>query len=141
MAIFRYSGNWRSYLEGSSSTVSQNIAGNSSVIKVDVWIGMDAGWSIEFGNTYGNSVTVNCDGQSQTIPVGPLYLNGSKKYLGSVQFTVGHNPEGDKSAGISISSNMSNISYGSLSFGNASGSWSHGLPTIHRSNSISLPKR
>jgi hypothetical protein len=138
MAIFRYSGNWRSYLEGSSSTVSQNIAGNSSVIKVDVWIGMDAGWSIEFGNTYGNSVTVNCDGQSQTIPVGSLYLNGSKKYLGSVQFTVGHNPEGDKSAGISISSNMSNISYGSLSFGNASGSWSHGLPTIHRSSSISF---
>lgn len=138
MAIFRYSGNWRSYLEGSSSTVSQNIAGNSSVIKVDVWIGMDAGWSIEFGNTYGNSVTVNCDGQSQTIPVGPLYLNGSKKYLGSVQFTVGHKPEGDKTAGISISSNMSNISYGSLSFGNASGSWSHVLPPIPRSSSISF---
>ena len=95
MAIFRYSGNWGSYLEGSSSTVGQNIAGNSSVIKVDVWIGMDAGWSIEFGNTYGNSVTVNCDGQSQTIPVGPLSLNGSKKYLGSVQFTVGHKPEGE----------------------------------------------
>lgn len=138
MAIFRYSGNWRSYLEGSSSTVGQNIAGNSSVIKVDVWIGMDAGWSIEFGNTYGNSVTVNCDGQSQTIPVGPLYLNGSKKYLGSVQFTVGHKPEGDKTAGISISSNMSNISYGSLSFGNASGSWSHVLPPIPRSSSISF---
>ena len=138
MAIFRYSGNWRSYLEGSSSTVSQNIAGNSSVIKVDVWIGMDAGWSIEFGNTYGNSVTVNCDGQTQTIPVGSLYLNGSKKYLGSVQFTVGHNADGTKSAGISLSSNMSNISYGSLSFGNASGSWTHGLPTIPRASSISF---
>lgn len=99
---------------------------------------MDAGWSIEFGNTYGNVVTVNCDGQSQNIPVGPLYLNGSKKYLGSVQFTVGHNPEGDKTAGISISSNMSNISYGSLSFGNASGSWSHVLPPIPRSSSISF---
>lgn len=125
-------------MEGSSSTVGQNTAGNSSVIKVDVWIGMDAGWSIEFGNTYGNSVTVNCDGQSQTIPVGPLYLNGSKKYLGSVQFTVGHKPEGDKTAGISISSNMSNISYANLSFGNASGSWSHVLPPIPRSSSISF---
>ena len=99
---------------------------------------MDAGWSIEFGNTYGNSVTVNCDGQTQTIPVGSLYLNGSKKYLGSVQFTVGHNADGTKSAGISLSSNMSNISYGSLSFGNASGSWTHGLPTIPRSSSISF---
>ena len=138
MAIFRYSGNWRSYLEGSSATVSQNIAGNSSVIKVDVWIGMDAGWSIEFGNTYGNSVTVNCDGQTQTIPIGPLYLNGSKKYLGSVQFSVGHNADGTKSAGISLSSNMSNISYGGLYFGNASGSWTHGLPTIPRSSSISF---
>ena len=45
-----------------------------------------AGRSIEFGNTYGNTVTVNCDGQSQTIAVGSLSLNGSKKYLGSVQF-------------------------------------------------------
>ena len=107
MAIFRYSGNWRSYLEGSSSTVSQNIANNSSVIKVDVWIGMDAGWSIEFGNTYGNTVTVTCDGQSQTLAVGPLSLNGSKKHLGSVQFTVGHTADGSKSAGISLSSNMS----------------------------------
>lgn len=125
-------------MEGSSSTVSQNIAGNSSVIKVDVWIGMDAGWSIGFGDTYGNSVTVNCDGQTRTIPVGSLYLNGSKKYLGSVQFTVGHNADGTKSAGISLSSNMSNISYGSLSFGNTSGSWTHGLPTIPRSSSISF---
>jgi len=28
---------------------------------------------------------------------------------------------------------MSNISYGSLNFGNASGNWNHGLPTIPRS--------
>ena len=138
MAIFRYSGNWGSYLEGTSSTVSQDIAGNSSVIKVDVWIGMDAGWSIEFGNTYGNTVTVNCDGQSQTIAVGSLSLNGSKKYLGSVQFRVNHNADGTKSAGISLSSNMSNISYGSLNFGNASGNWNHGLPTIPRASSISF---
>ena len=138
MAIFRYSGNWRSYLEGSSSTVSQNIAGNSSVIKVDVWIGMDAGWSIEFGNTYGNTVTVTCDGQSQTLAVGPLYLNGSKKHLGSVQFTVSHSADGTKTAGISLSSNMSNINYANLSFGNASGSWNHGLATIPRSSSISF---
>ncbi|HEL2298338.1 TPA: hypothetical protein U1Z40_000559 [Streptococcus suis] len=138
MVVFRYSGNWRGYLEGSSSTVSQDIAGNSSVIKVNVWIGMDTGWNIEFGNTYGNTVTVTCDGQSQTIAVGPLYLNGSKKHLGSVQFRVGHNADGTKSAGISLSSNMSNISYGTLNFGNASGSWSHGLTTIPRSSSVSV---
>ncbi|WP_105146534.1 DUF859 family phage minor structural protein [Streptococcus suis] len=138
MVVFRYSGNWRGYLEGSSSTVSQDIAGNSSLIKVDVWIGMDTGWNIEFGNTYGNTVTVTCDGQSQTIAVGPLYLNGSKKHLGSVQFRVGHNANGTKSAGISLSSNMSNISYRSLNFGNASGNWVHGLTTIPRSSSVSV---
>ncbi|HFI0724400.1 TPA: DUF859 family phage minor structural protein [Streptococcus suis] len=138
MAVFRYSGNWRGFLEGTSSTVSQDISGNSSVIKIDVWIGMDTGWNIEFGNTYGNTVTVTCDGQSQTIAVGPLYLNGSKKHLGSVQFRVGHNADGTKSAGIGLSSNMSNISYGTLNFGNASGSWSHGLTTIPRSSSVSV---
>ncbi|HEL2003248.1 TPA: hypothetical protein TY286_001782 [Streptococcus suis] len=138
MVVFRYSGNWRGYLEGSSSTVSQDIAGNSSLIKVDVWIGMDTGWNIEFGNTYGNTVTVTCDGQSQTIAVGPLYLNGSKKHLGSVQFRVGHNANGTKSAGISLSSNMSNITYSTLKFGNASGSWSHGLSTIPRASSVTV---
>lgn len=138
MPIFRYTGNWGGYLEGTSSTVSQDIAGNSSVIKVDVWIGMDSGWSIQFGNTYGNQVTVSCDGQSQTIAVGPLYLNGSKKHLGSVQFRVNHSADGTKSAGISLNSNMSNINYSNLSFGNASGSWNHGLTTIPRASSISF---
>lgn len=99
---------------------------------------MDTGWNIEFGNTYGNTVTVTCDGQSQTLAVGPLYLNGSKKYLGSVQFRVGHNADGTKSAGIGLSSNMSNISYGTLNFGNASGNWVHGLTTIPRSSSVSV---
>lgn len=99
---------------------------------------MDTGWNIEFGNTYGNTVTVTCDGQSQTIAVGPLYLNGSKKHLGSVQFRVGHNADGTKSAGIGLSSNMSNISYGTLNFGNASGNWVHGLTTIPRSSSVSV---
>ena len=136
MAVFRYSGNWRSYLEGSSSTVGQDKVGNTSVVKVDVWIGMEAGWSIEFGNTYGNVVDVTCDGQTKTIAVGALSLNGSKKYLGSVQFTVTHNPEGVKTASIRLSSNMSNISYGSLVFGNASGSWPHTLPTIYRASTV-----
>lgn len=99
---------------------------------------MDTGWNIEFGNTYGNTVTVTCDGQSQTIAVGPLYLNGSKKHLGSVQFRVGHNADGTKSAGIGLSSNMSNIRYGTLNFGNASGNWVHGLTTIPRSSSVSV---
>lgn len=138
MVVFRYSGNWAGYLEGTSTTVSQNVSGNTSVVKVDVWIGMDAGWDIQFGNTYGNTVTVSCDGQSQTLAVGPLYLNGSKKHLGSVQFTVTHNADGTKSAGISLSSNMSNITYSTLRFGNASGSWSHGLATIPRSSSVSV---
>lgn len=136
MPVWRYSGNWASWLEASSSTVSQNIAGNSSVVKVDVWIGMDGGWSIEFGNTYGNTVSVTVNGQTQTLSVGPLYLNGSKKHLGSVQFTVGHNGDGTGSASISLSSNMSNIAYSNLYFGNASGSFNHGFATIPRASSF-----
>lgn len=137
MPTWRYSGNWAGWLEASSSTVSQDIAGNRSTVKVDVWIGMDSGWSIEFGNTYGNTVSVTVNGQSQSLSVGPLYLNGSKKHLGSVQFTVGHNGDGTGAANISLSSNMSNISYGSLHFGNASGSFTHGLATIPRASSFS----
>ncbi|MGU7889033.1 DUF859 family phage minor structural protein, partial [Streptococcus suis] len=49
-----------------------------------------------------------------------------------------HNADGTKSAGIGLSSNMSNISYGTLNFGNASGNWVHGLTTIPRSSSVSV---
>lgn len=138
MVVFRYSGNWRGYLESSASTVSQNITNNTSTVKVDVWIGMDSGWSIEFGNTYGNVVTISCNGQSQSLAVGPLYLNGSKKHIGSVQFVVNHNADGTGLANIGLNSNMSNIAYSYLNFGNASGTFSHGIATIPRSSSVSV---
>ncbi|HFU4464357.1 TPA: DUF859 family phage minor structural protein [Streptococcus suis] len=138
MGIINYSGNWRAYLEYSTETVSQNIAGNQSTVRVKIWIGMPSGCSISFGNTYGNTVTVSINGSSQSLAVGPLYLNGSKKFIGQLDFTVGHHADGTGSANISFNSNMSNITYAGLVMGNAIGSHTHVLGAIPRTSSISV---
>lgn len=136
MAIINYSGNWQGYLEYTTETVSQNISANQSTVRVKIWVGCR--WDIQFNNTYGNTVSVTVNGASQSLTVGALVVNNSKKYLGQLDFVVTHNQNGTGSANVSFSSNMSNISYGNLNFGNASGSYTHALTTIPRSSSLSV---
>lgn len=136
MPVINYSGNWGGFLEYATQTVSQDIANNRSIVRVNIWVGTRAGYAIEFGNTYGNTVNVSVNGQNGSLTVGSLYTNGTKKHLGHLDFTVGHNADGTGTANFSFNSNMSNISYSHLNFGNASGSYSHGLATIPRSSSV-----
>ena len=137
MGIINYSGNWRGYLEYSTETVSQNIQSNQSVLRVKIWIGASNGYSIAFGNTYGDTVNVTVNGSSQSLTIGALNLTNAKKFIGQLDFTVGHNANGTGVASISFSSNMNNISYSNLVFGTASGSYTHTFSTIPRSSSIS----
>lgn len=137
MGIINYSGNWRGYLEYSTETVSQNIQSNQSVLRVKIWIGVSNGYSIAFGNTYGDTVNVTVNGASQSLTIGALNLTNAKKFIGQLDFTVGHNANGTGVASISFSSNMNNISYSNLVFGTASGSYTHTFSTIPRSSSIS----
>ena len=137
MGIINYSGNWRGYLEYSTETVSQNIQSNQSVLRVKIWIGVSNGYSIAFGNTYGDTVNVTVNGSSQSLTIGALNLTNAKKFIGQLDFTVGHNANGTGVASISFSSNMNNISYSNLVFGTASGSYTHTFSTIPRSSSIS----
>ncbi|HEL1563470.1 TPA: hypothetical protein TX924_000947 [Streptococcus suis] len=136
MGLINYSGNWQGYLEYSTETVSQNIAANQSTVRVKVWVGCR--WDIQFHNTYGNTVSVTVNGANQSLTVGSLVVNNSKKYLGHLDFVVNHNQNGTGVANVSFSSNMSNIAYSNLNFGNASGSYSHALTTIPRSSSLSV---
>ena len=137
MGIINYSGNWRGYLEYSTETVSQNIQSNQSVLRVKIWLGVSNGYSIAFGNTYGDTVNVTVNGSSQSLTIGALNLTNAKKFIGQLDFTVGHNANGTGVASISFSSNMNNISYSNLVFGTASGSYTHTFSTIPRSSSIS----
>lgn len=94
MTIQYFSGNWHSYLEFNVTTSSQDIVANLSIAKVTVAIGFEQNWPIEFGNTYGAYVGLQMAGQTHYLRFGELFLDGSKKNLGTVEFTVPHDEDG-----------------------------------------------
>ena len=94
MTIQYFSGNWHSYLEFNVTTSSQDRVANLSVAKVTVAIGFEQNWPIEFGNTYGAYVGLQMAGQTHYLRFGELFLDGSKKTLGTVEFTVPHDEDG-----------------------------------------------
>lgn len=94
MTIQYFSGNWHSYLEFNVTTSSQDRVANLSVAKVTVAIGFEQNWPIEFGNTYGAYVGLQMAGQTHYLRFGELFLDGSKKNLGTVEFTVPHDEDG-----------------------------------------------
>lgn len=95
MTIQYFSGNWHSYLEFNVTTSSQDRVANLSVAKVTVAIGFEQNWPIEFGNTYGAYVGLQMAGQTHYLRFGELFLDGSKKTLGTVEFTVPHDDDGN----------------------------------------------
>ena len=94
MTIQYFSGNWHSYLEFNVTTSSQDRVANLSVAKVTVAIGFEQNWPIEFSNTYGAYVGLQMAGQTHYLRFGELFLDGSKKTLGTVEFTVPHDEDG-----------------------------------------------
>lgn len=94
MTVQYFSGNWHSYLEFNVTTSSQDRVANLSIARVTVAIGFEQNWSIEFGNTYGAYVGLQMAGQTHYLRFGELFLDGSKKTLGTVEFTVPHDEDG-----------------------------------------------
>lgn len=94
MTIQYFSGNWHSFLEFNVTTASQDRVANLSVAEVTVSIGFEQNWPIEFGNTYGAYVGLQMAGQTHYLRFGELFLDGSKKTLGTVEFTVPHDEDG-----------------------------------------------
>ncbi len=95
--------NWKFKLE--AYELSYNTPNNTSVVRVDVYIGRTSSRSY-CGGTFNGSV--NVDGQVQgfsgTISY-PTYIDGGAWHYTGVtkDFTVGHNADGSKSVGVSAS--------------------------------------
>lgn len=97
-----FSGNWHSFLEFNVTTSSQDRVANLSVAKVTVSIGFEQNWSIEFGNTYGAYVGLQMAGQTRYLNFGELFLDGAKKNLGTVEFTVPHDEDGSATRTLNV---------------------------------------
>lgn len=122
--------NWTFKLEAYETSYS--IPNNNSVVRVDMYLGR-ARTQGYLGGDWNGSITV--DGQTQYLSGHihyPTYINGGEwLYLGTKDFTVGHNTDGTKTAGVSAS-------FSSSDFTPHSGSANGNLPltTIPRASSI-----
>lgn len=113
--------------------LSWDLNSNSSVVRVDVYIGRTSSRSYCGGN-FSGSVTV--EGQTQNfsgVVPNPTYINGGSWYYTGVtkDFTVGHNSDGSKTTSVSASWSA----YFKPTSASASGSVT--LTTIPRASGVS----
>ena len=111
---------------------SYSITNNTSTVRVDMYLGRESSQSY-LGGDWSGSITV--DGQTQYLSGSiayPTYINaGSWLYLGTKDYTVTHNTDGSKVAGISASFSSGDFS--------PSSAWASGnltLTTIPRASSV-----
>lgn len=132
-----FSGNWHSFLEFNVITSSQDRIANLSVAKVTVSIGFEQNWSIEFGNTYGAYVGLQMAGQTHYLRFGELFLDGSKKTLGTVEFTVPHDEDGSATRTLNVwTGSTDGITYNNLYLGSVNTSQDIPFKSIPRMSTV-----
>lgn len=132
-----FSGNWHSFLEFNVITSSQDRIANLSVAKVTVSIGFEQNWSIEFGNTYGAYVGLQMAGQTHYLRFGELFLDGSKKTLGTVEFTVPHDEDGSATRTLNVwTRSTDGITYNNLYLGSVNTSQDIPFKSIPRMSTV-----
>lgn len=106
MAITGYSGNWNVKAEVYEVSGSVDIANNTSIVRVDLYVGRNAnlGTSYIWGDFSGS---ISVDGQTQAFSGntnGQQYLNGGSYWYTGVtrDFLIPHNNDGSKTVGISF---------------------------------------
>ena len=108
-----FDGNWHVYLKYTITTIAQDRVANTSTVRVSLAVGNDSGgYRIEFDPTYGAYIGVQVAGQNKYLYFGDLFIAGSEKSLGSVEFTFTHDEDGRATRDISIwSGSTSGITY------------------------------
>lgn len=116
-------------MEVNYGLVSQNIGGNSSVIRV--WVNL---YSDGYGSMYGVTapLTISVNGGSAVHNVGVNINTNSGITLFSQDYSIGHNGDGTKTVNINARLALNIGGYGEASWGT-----NYGLPTIPRASSSS----
>ena len=88
MGIQYFDGNWHTYIRYEVSTLSQDRVANTTTARVSLYIGNDpGGYEIQFDPTYGAYMGVQLAGQNKYLKIEHLFIKGSERSLGSVDFT------------------------------------------------------
>ena len=116
-------------MEVNYGLVSQNIGGNSSVIRV--WVNL---YSDGYGSMYGVTapLTISVNGGTAVHNVGVNINTNSGITLFSQDYSIGHNGDGTKTVNINARLALNTAGYGEASWGT-----NYGLPTIPRASSSS----
>ena len=137
MAYKYFSGNWHAYVSYSLSSIGVDRVANTRTVRLDLSFGLDSGFSIEFSNTYGAYIGVQIGSQTKYLYLGELWLYGSSKSLGSVEFTFFHDDDGSATRTINIwSGSTSGIAYNDLYLGSLDASFTETFERIPRMSQI-----
>lgn len=132
-----FDGNWHAYVSYSLSSIGVDRVANTRTIRLDLSFGLDSGYSIEFSNTYGAYIGVQLGSQTKYVYLGELWLYGSSKSLGSVEFTFSHDDDGSATRTINIwSGSTSGIAYNDLYLGSLDASFTETFEKIPRMSQI-----
>lgn len=132
-----FDGNWHAYVSYSLSSIGVDRVANTRTVRLDLSFGLDSGWSIEFSNTYGAYIGVQIGSQTKYLYLGELWLYGSSKSLGSVEFTFSHDDDGSATRTINIwSGSTSGIVYNDLYLGSLDASFTETFEKIPRMSQI-----
>lgn len=138
MAYKYFDGNWHAYVSYSLSSIGVDRVANTRTVRLDLSFGLDSGFSIEFSNTYGAYIGVQIGSQTKYLYLGELWLYGSSKSLGSVEFTFSHDDDGSATRTINIwSGSTSGIAYNDLYLGSLDASFTETFEKIPRMSQIS----
>ena len=137
MAYKYFDGNWHAYVSYSLSSIGVDRVVNTRTVRLDLSFGLDSGYSIEFSNTYGAYIGVQIGSQTKYLYLGELWLYGSSKSLGSVEFTFSHDDDGSATRTINIwSGSTSGIVYDGLYLGSLDASFTETFEKIPRMSQI-----
>lgn len=138
MGIQYFDGNWHTYIRYEVSTLSQDRVANTTTARVSLYIGNDpGGYEIQFDPTYGAYMGVQIAGQNKYLEIENLFIKGSERSLGSVDFTFTHDEDGQATRKILLwSGSTSGINYGGWYLGSIDTSFTQTFAKIPRMSKV-----
>ena len=139
MGIQYFDGNWHTYIRYEVETLSQDRVANTTTARVSLFIGNDpGGYEIQFDPTYGAYMGVQLAGQNKYLNIESLFIKGSERSLGSVDFTFTHDEDGQATRKILLwSGSTSGINYGGWYLGSIDTSFTETFAKIPRMSKVS----
>lgn len=133
-----FDGNWHGYIEVTTEVLAQNNIDATTPVRVSVYIGQDAPNATDVSDV-GAYIGFSMGNQNKYLYFGELQLNGNKRFLGTLDFVLKHDDDGNVDSTLSIwSGETEGIAWteGGLYWGSLNHKKTIAVPRIIRSGII-----